>query len=517
MQSNLEIRKELALRELARRDLKTFLSLRWERHNHETLHQNWHIDYLCKVLQHTLPLPNQEKLFKRLMINMPPSYGKTEIIARNFIAWSLGNNPKRKFFYVSYSDELCRKINSQVRDLMKGSFFAKIFGKSPQFLLDNANEFVLKEGGGLLATTLNSALTGFHAHQILIDDPIKVADMNSKAQRDRVNQNFKESILSRLHDNTSNITILMQRLGDEDLCGFLLDPKNYTNKEIIDSWEIIKLQALNKEPQTYKIGDFVYNRKANEPLFPTKHNLEGLKKLELEMGEDEFSTQYQQEPQVSEAGYFESIYFKIIPSYELGEHNSYIFVDNATSLNQKADNRAIVCVGVEYHNSTTRYVVKDCVYGIWSEEETITHLLEMMRENPTSEVFIESDGGGITLERLLQKDLNKVNFELKRKNHTPITNTITLYTASRKVSKVEKIKAIRSYYNTGDLVFLHNARGLEQIRKELFAFNPQKPFRKDDCIDALASAIAHPNTYPPYNKPTIKLKTNNYKRQAWRI
>ena len=140
-----------------------------------------------------------------------------------------------------------------------------------------------------------------------------------------------------------------------------------------------------------------------------------------------------------------------------------------------------------------------------------------MRENPTSEVFIESDGGGITLERLLQKDLNKVNFELKRKNHTPITNTITLYTASRKVSKVEKIKAIRSYYNTGDLVFLHNARGLEQIRKELFAFNPQKPFRKDDCIDALASAIAHPNTYPPYNKPTIKLKTNNYKRQAWRI
>ena len=110
----------------------------------------------------------------------------------------------------------------------------------------NANEFVLKEGGGLLATTLNSSLTGFHAHQILIDDPIKVADMNSKAQRDRVNQNFKESILSRLHDNSSNITILMQRLGDEDLCGFLLDPKNYANTEIIDSWEIIKLQALNR-------------------------------------------------------------------------------------------------------------------------------------------------------------------------------------------------------------------------------------------------------------------------------
>ena len=458
---------------------------------------------------------NQEsRIITRLMVNMPPSYGKTEIIARNFIAWTLGNFPHRKFFYVSYSDELCKKISNQVRDLLKSKFWAQVFGRSPQFIQDNASEFMLKEGGGLFCTTLKASLTGFHAHQILIDDPIKVADMSSRAERNRVNQTFKESVLSRLQDRQSNITILMQRLGDEDLCGFLLDPKNFP-QEAIDAWQVVRLQALNKEPCVYQIKDFVYERGANEPLAPHKHTLAELEDLKIKMGEDEFSTQYLQEPQVSEAGYFESVYFKTIPSYEMGEHNSYIFVDNATSLESSADNRAIALVGCEGLENRVRYILKDCVYGIWSEEETIAQLLSMMSENPKAQVYIESDGGGLTLERLLQKELSALNTKLKYQGKPPITNGVHLYPANRKVSKVEKIKAMRSYYNTGDLVFLHNARGLGQIKKELLAFNPAKPFRKDDCIDALASAMAHPNVVPKYRQKeesTTFSKTNYYKR-----
>ena len=459
-------------------------------------------------------IPTQPEVITRLMVNMPPSYGKTEIIARNFIAWALGNFPHRKFFYVSYSDELCKKISNQVRDLLKSKFWAQVFGRSPQFIQDNASEFMLKEGGGLFCTTLKASLTGFHAHQILIDDPIKVADMSSRAERNRVNQTFKESVLSRLQDRQSNITILMQRLGDEDLCGFLLDPKNFP-QEAIDAWQVVKLQALNKEPCVYQIRDFVYERGANEPLAPHKHTLAELEDLKIKMGEDEFSTQYLQEPQVSEAGYFESVYFKTIPSYEMGEHNSYIFVDNATSLESSADNRAIALVGCEGLENRVRYILKDCVYGIWSEEETIAQLLSMMSENPKAQVYIESDGGGLTLERLLQKELSALNTKLKYQGKPPITNGVHLYPANRKVSKVEKIKAMRSYYNTGDLVFLHNARGLNQIKKELLAFNPAKPFRKDDCIDALASAMAHPNVVPKYRQKeesTTFSKTNYYKR-----
>ncbi|WRE56574.1 hypothetical protein KVE72_03055 [Helicobacter pylori] len=91
--------QELALRELARRDFYQFLRLKWERYENKPFLDNWHIKYLCKVLECTQSNTCQsDELIRRLILNMPPSYGKTEIIARCFIAWSLGKDRTKKFF-----------------------------------------------------------------------------------------------------------------------------------------------------------------------------------------------------------------------------------------------------------------------------------------------------------------------------------------------------------------------------------------------------------------------------------
>lgn len=500
MPENIHAQNEIALRELAKKDLKTFLLLKWERFNQQPFMDNWHFDYICETLSLTLKDYAQSKahaVITRLMLNMPPSYGKTEIIARTFVAWALGRDRTRKIIYISYSDELCRKISNQVRDLMKSPFWAQIFGEKPYFLQDNSSEFVLKEGGGLFVTTLKSAITGFHAHSILIDDPIKVSDMSSKVERERVNHNFKESVLSRLQDNFSNITILMQRLGYEDLCGYLLDEKNF-DERIIKQWTQISLEALNKDEITYNAGGFSYTRGAGEPLFPQRHSKDELDFLRKQMGEDEFSSQYQQVPQASEAGFFVLENFKTIASYEQRAQNEYIFIDNATSLNVKADNRAIDVIGCEKtEQNLTRYVLKDCFFGIWDEEKTCENIIEAMLKYPKAKVFIEREGGGEVLERLLQKAIVAVNDKLKREGKAIISNSITIYTANRRISKVEKIKALKPYFNSGHLVFLQSAQGLSQIKKELLAFNPEKPFRKDDCIDALASCVGSSEVSAP--------------------
>lgn len=517
-------KKELLIRILARKNFYFFLKLKWQRYNKALFLDNWHFEYLSKLLTNTLHTHTKpEKLIKRLMLNMPPSYGKTETIARSFIAWALGNDRTRKFIYISYSDELCKKISNQVRDLIKSSFWQSIFKEKAHFLQDNSSEFVFKEGGGLFVTTLKSAITGFHAHSILIDDPIKVSEMSSKSARNLVNQNFKESVLSRLQDTNSNITILMQRLGYEDLCGFLLDERNF-DKETIEKWKVIKLEALNDKEITYKCDDFSYTRKENEPLFALKHDLKQLKELKKQMGDDEFSTQFQQEPQASEAGFFESSYFKEIASFDMNEHNEYIFVDNALSVEKNADNRAIVIIGVDRVDNNERYIVKDCLYGIWDEEKTCLNIIESLLSYPKAKLFIENDGGGILLYRLLLKEVIRVNEKLKKQGKTIITNEIKTYNANRKISKVEKIKAIKPYYNSGFLVFLNRARNLHQIKKELLAFNPAKPFRKDDCIDCIASAIAMSEVYAPFqseNKISKKQRiyTQNTKihTSKWRV
>lgn len=514
------IKQELQLRALCKKDFNTFLYTKWERYDRKHFAHNWHFEFLSEALSCTIPKYAKENNFKletRLILNMPPSYGKTETIARSFIAWALGNDNTRKFMYISYSDELCKRISAEVRDLLKSSFFKNIFG-AQRFLQDNSSDFILQGGGGCFFTTLKSAITGFHAHTILIDDPIKVSEMHSKSARDSVNLNFSGSVLSRLKDNDSSVIILMQRLGDEDLCGYLLNPKNFEAR-VREAWNILKLQAINTEQETYKIGRFTKVRPAKEPLFPARHNLEQLEFLRLQMGEDEFQTQYQQEPQATEAGFFLKEYYKNIPYYEIGDFNAYIFVDNAQSINASSDNRAIGVIAVDLKEDLERYTLLDLSFGIWSEEETIAQIIALGIEYRSAKIYIEKEGGGETLTRLLEKEIVRLNTELKQKGKEIFSNTIVAYNASRKISKVEKIKAMRSYYNTGFLCVKIGAKGEAQFKKELFAFNPEKPFRKDDCIDVVASCIQHIDTKAPKR---IKNKNPLPKRHTttqswWRI
>ncbi len=513
-----QAKKELAIRELARRSFYHFLLLKWERFENKKLLKSWHIEYLCKLLECTQKNTSEnEELITRLILNMPPSYGKTEIIARCFIAWSLGRNPEKKIFYISYSDELCKRVCKQVRELMQSVFFSNVFYDEPlEFLNNTSRGFVLRQGGGLFVTTLKSALTGFHADQILIDDPIKVSDMKRKVEVNNVNFNFKESVISRLQNTDANITILMQRLGTNDLVGFLQNGREF-DEESIRKWKVVKLKALNDTRETYKIKDFEYIREKDTPLFELKHNKQDLENLRMQMGNDEFSSQYQQEPVVTSGGYFDSELVSKVFNHEIGEHNLYIFVDNAYSLSQKADNRAVVVVGVENYKDSARYIVLDCFCGIWSEEETIKYILQAKSAYKNAKTYIESDGGGLVLYRLLLVELARFNQRAKENNKEALNDEIVCYTPSRKISKVDKIKAIRPFYNTGFLAFSHSCNNLDQIFKELFSFNPDKPFRQDDCIDALASCLNHADVKAP-QKPEIKpFKHRSFSKRTWRI
>ncbi|GAA7864771.1 hypothetical protein HpMS191_00150 [Helicobacter pylori] len=201
-----------------------------------------------------------------------------------------------------------------------------------------------------------------------------------------------------------------------------------------------------------------------------------------------------------------------------GELNTYIFVDNALSLSHNADNRAIVVVGVENYKESVRYVVLDCFFGIWSEEETLKHILAAKEKYKDAKTFIESDGGGLVLYRLLLVALARHN-EQNKQNHKELLNDeIICYTPSRKISKVDKIKALRPFYNTGFLVFSHSSNNTEQIEKELFSFNPDKPFKKDDCIDALASALTHESVKAPIKREITESYNARFKaKPTWRI
>ena len=69
-------------------------------------------------------------------------------------------------------------------------------------------------------------LQGFGAGSggaIIIDDPLKPDDALSDVRRSFINNRYNTTIRSRVNDRDVPIIVIMQRLHEDDLSGFLLD------------------------------------------------------------------------------------------------------------------------------------------------------------------------------------------------------------------------------------------------------------------------------------------------------
>lgn len=103
--------RQILQRELAKRNLYDFMRYKFEYYYANPFLDNWHYGYLCEILDELL-----KGNIANLLISMPPSYGKSELIARTFIPFALGHNPALKFIYASYGDELSKSISVETRD-----------------------------------------------------------------------------------------------------------------------------------------------------------------------------------------------------------------------------------------------------------------------------------------------------------------------------------------------------------------------------------------------------------------
>lgn len=248
---------------------------------------NEHHELICKALERTA-----SGECNRLIINIAPRYGKTEIAVKNFIAWSLAKNPAARFIHLSYSDDLALDNSEEVKDLVISEEYHELFPEV-QIKKDSKakKKWYTTESGGVYATSAAGQVTGFGAGKvdddeaeidlfggaIVIDDPIKPEDADSTTRRDRINQRFDSTIRNRVNSRNTPIIIIMQRLHPEDLCGYLIDQN-------ADEWEVLSLPCIKPD---------------GEALWPFKHTLEELEKLRRD-NPTVFDRQYMQDPQPAE-------------------------------------------------------------------------------------------------------------------------------------------------------------------------------------------------------------------------
>lgn len=340
---------------------------------------------------------------KKVIINIAPRYGKTEIAVKNFIAEGLGLNPKAKFIHLSYSDDLARDNSKGVQEIMETQEYQRLFTAKPTS--PNTKKWYTEEGGGLYAVSSAGQVTGFGAGlvdmeeedglesaldelqsaieadenfggAIIIDDPIKPDDALSSTVREKVNKKFDTTIRNRVNSRNTPIIIIMQRLHEDDLCGYLM-------RQEPGEWEVLELPCIYTNDDGEECS-----------LWPFKHTLEELKALR-EKNPFVFDTQYMQDPKPLQGLMYENGFreYEALPVARGMRKKAYI--DTADT------GKDYLCAICYIETDSGNYVI-DILYTQKPMEYTEPKTAEMLSKHGIKEAIIESNNGGRSFARAVE-------------------------------------------------------------------------------------------------------------------
>lgn len=175
---------------------------------------------------------------QRDIVTTPPRTGKSRLLAIWTVVWALADDPDRQIVLVSYSDELAQAHSREARQLINEHADALGIRLSPDKTAVGRWR-VEGRAGGLLATGINSGVTGFGADLLIIDDPVKdAAEADSAAHRRRVVNEYRSTLSTRVHPGGS-VLLVMTRWHEHDLAGELLDAEP-------DVWRHTNIPAISE-------------------------------------------------------------------------------------------------------------------------------------------------------------------------------------------------------------------------------------------------------------------------------
>jgi len=187
--------------------------------------RNWH----HYVIEYVLQAVYDGKL-NRLIVNIAPGYSKTEQVVLNFIARGLALNPRSKYIHASYSGDLAQENSSKIREMVGSEEFQELWPMDIRVDSKGKKRWFTELGGGMMAAPAGGQITGFRAGRMesgftgafVIDDPVKPDDAYSAVKRNAINNRFNNTMRSRLAVEEVPMVVIMQRIHEDDLSGYLL-------------------------------------------------------------------------------------------------------------------------------------------------------------------------------------------------------------------------------------------------------------------------------------------------------
>lgn len=413
----------------------------------------------------------------RLLINLPPQHGKSELVLVFWVAWKLGRDPSLKFICASFSDVLGARFGTMCLQIMQSAEYQRIF-PGTKIIKATATEITTTKGGRRYATTVHGQVTGQPADIIIIDDPHKIHPNLSNEEIEKTNNWIDETLAPRLSKPEEGIIIcIMQRVRSNDATAHLRSKEK-------QPWRQVKLPLIATEDTEIPIGPGeTYLRKKGEMLHPAWRGKKWL--AEVQENPRIFAAQYQQDP-MPEGGVI------LMPGdlgqySHVGSHHHYehiiMAVDGASSLKEDASYSAAVIVGVREN----RFYVFRAWRGHVELKFLKNAILQLTDEVAPSHIFIEDASMGTPLYQILRETFESGG----------------LYYDPPRGSKEHRLNEVLHLFATGRILFpksIDPSSHMAMLREELLTFPNGK---SDDLVDALVHALQFVVKHRGYNRPGV--------------
>ena len=484
--------RPLVLAEKARRSFRSFVTQAWPIVDPaHPLIDAWHLDAICLHLQEVA-----RGGIRRLIINIPPGFGKSMLVCVLWPAWMWTHRPAWRALFSSHAAPLALRDSVRCRALVESEWYVDAFSRPSGWSLSSdqnvKSRFTNTATGDRMAIGAGAGATGFRGDAFVVDDPLSAMGAYSKNERDEITRWWDEETSQRLDQPLlAARVVVQQRLHEEDLAGHLIDGGGY---------EVLSLPSEFEPERRATTFHIVRNgHEAREPFWQDPRTEPGellcpalrsadaiaLAKHDLQGG---YAGQHQQRPTPAGGGMFRAEWWRFwkpdgrapdcvgqrprgcsdAPARPLPER----FVEILVSVDANFKDRAgadPVSILVIMFAGADRYVL-DRVHGPLGFTKTVQQLVAVCARWPRARrKLIEDKANGSAIIETLK---------------TEIPGIIAVEPQGGKEARAW---AIQPQVQAGNVFLPDGAPWLQEFVEEFSAF----PLgRHDDDVDALSQALS---------------------------
>jgi predicted phage terminase large subunit-like protein len=394
---------------------------------------------------------------RRVIVNIAPRHGKSELISYLAPAWFLGKHPQKKVIMASHTADLAVNFGRRVRNLVGMDAYKDVF---PQVELQadskSASRWGTNFNGEYFAIGVGGALAGRGADLFIIDDPH--SEQDAKTGRPDVFlpawEWFQSGPLQRLMPGGA-IIIVMTRWSKLDLTGQIVSQMN--KEDGVDQWEVVDFPAIKDD---------------GEALWPEFWPVEELLAKKAGMDVRYWNAQYMQNPVSEEGALIKREWWKIWedevpPQCEF----TIMSLDAAQEANNRSDYNALTTWGVFFNEKTNNYaiILLNAIKKRLEYPDLKALVLEEYKQWEPDAFMVEKKSSGSVL------------YQEMRRMGIPVGE----FTPGKGQDKIARVNAVSSLFQ-GGVVYAPDRRWAKDVIEECNDFPSGV---NDDLVDSTTLAL----------------------------